>query len=520
MNESLNVKEQERMLNMLNEKLQNPENYTQEEVERIKNEMKALRNRRSALDSQRRELKKKIKELENAEPSLIAERVELEEEYPELEQALADVQTELINMPLGPSPEIAVSRSNELQAKRESIMNKMESLDLRLAQISTELNLRSQKESRLAHLDVAVDKLNSDYEVLSSQSDPSTLPLDLVNNKVGRDRYISDYERLYGLKMGLELRQKIQNAQDNNEPLFVYPQGIEPQIETKLEEIAITNLTPELEAIPELPLVTGLEPLEMDIEEPRVRKAATPVSITEELEPSADVDTSLEPTDNSLIEEEEDQIMEEILLVDGVEDIDEEERLTLWGRFKESNLGRKIAAVGLAAAVLMALYAGFNNGENKNITVEEPPQSDPGIEMPSEETSTPEAVISISDEDINRAMAGEQVEVVNDKNASKTHIVDYGDYTSNNNLMEEPNNGGSRDHNEDVGPGNDNQTPKPGDEQVGPTPEPPAYEPQPIPDPILPPVPETPVVEENEIFFEDPILQDQSFESSSSVRVR
>lgn len=527
MNESLNIEEQERMLAMLTEKLQSPENYTQEEIERIKLEMKALRNRRSALDSQRRGLKKQIKEIENNEPALIAERIELEEEYPDLEQALADVQTELINMPFGPSPEVATQRSNELQAKRDEIINQIENLDLRLAQISTELNLRSQKESRLAHLDVAVDKLNNEYELLAGQSDPATLPLDLVNNKVGRDRYLSDYERLDGLQAGLELRQKIQTAQDNNEPLLVYPQGIIPQIETTLEEIALAEPLPEL--LPEL------DPMIPVVEEPSL--TATPASLNTESsseEPSLDIDNPLEPAVMPLIEEasKEDEDMEEILLVDDVEELDEEERLTLWGRFKESSLGKKIVAVGLTAVLLMAMAAGWHNAKEQNNFVMEPPQDEPGIELANPETSNPEtsvpdSSVSISDEDIARAMAGEEVaaQVNNSGSGRSTRTyVDTGDYTSYNNLMEEPNNAGTRDHNEDVGPGNDNQTPNPGDEQVGDTPTPPPYVEQPIPEPELPELPNTPPAPlpnpENEISFEDPISESQSFESSASVRVR
>lgn len=257
MNDNLNIDTQVSLIASLTNKLNNPSFYNKTVIEEKKLEITQLKNEYLVINKQRSELQIEIQNLLTREPYLVNENQELAKQIKswqiELDQAMID----LLNHP----EKLDGDNLNRFQREKshhiQELKNNINHAELRMAEISTQLNLRKIKEERLLMLDVKVAKNTKQQQSLNDDLEIAKNQLDLVNDPVGRDLYLSDYERLYGIKQANELRLEIEDAIRHEQPMIVTDSGlVRVDVEENNNEVIEQSLESSEIEFEEIPIAT------------------------------------------------------------------------------------------------------------------------------------------------------------------------------------------------------------------------------------------------------------------------
>jgi len=272
MNDNLNIDTQVSLIASLTNKLNNPSFYNKTVIEEKKLEITQLKNEYLVINKQRSELQIEIQNLLTREPYLVNENQELAKQIKnwqiELDQAMID----LLNHP----EKLDGDNLNRFQREKshhiQELKNNINHAELRMAEISTQLNLRKIKEERLLMLSSKVDKNTKQQQSLNDDLEIAKNQLDLVNDPVGRDLYLSDYGRLYGIQKANELRLEIENAVHHGRPMIVTDSGL---VRVDLEEVVAPEIVQIPDALPEIEIqkIPPVSTEETPIQQPSLEEA-------------------------------------------------------------------------------------------------------------------------------------------------------------------------------------------------------------------------------------------------------
>lgn len=246
MNDELKLTSHAALIKSLTTKLTTPSFYTQTVVSNIKEQLQTLKKERTVVDKQRRELQIEIQNLLTREPYLVNENQELTTRIDKWQTELDQVMIDLIS----PPQNIKDHDLNRYQIEKKHLIQELKGnidhAELRIAEVNTELNLRKIKEVRLNNLGSKIRMIETKHQALTDDLNQATSELDLIHDPIGRDLYLSDYEKLYGINATNQLRKQIQEAAIAEQPMIVTDNGL---VTIDREEVALEEPIDELSNI-------------------------------------------------------------------------------------------------------------------------------------------------------------------------------------------------------------------------------------------------------------------------------